>query len=181
VLRKPQVARKPDKLATPMGEQAKLSDVRIAIDFGVFKLETRWTEDPRQKNAAWALYVELVTRIATQDIDLEHGLMREALDSLYSLFGVTREVLSREGPVVGMGPTTVGGIAVRVLNQGIRPFLAKWHPRLCDWEARREPTTSARAHERAWPDEAKCRGELAKLQKGLEAYAQTLGKIAGAV
>ena len=163
-----------------MSETAKLSEVGITIDFGIFKLVTKWNEDPRQKNAAWALYVELSTRIATQELDLEYGHIREALDSLHALFDVTREILRAEGPAVGMSATSVGGIAVRVLNLVIRPFLAKWHPRLADWEARREPNTSARTHERAWSDDAKCRGELAKLQKGLEAYAQTLGKIAGA-
>jgi hypothetical protein len=163
-----------------MTEPAKLAEVGISIDFGIFKLVTKWNEDPRQRNAAWALYVELATRVATQELDLEYGHVREAFDSLHALFGVTREILRAEGPVVGANATTVGGIAVRVLNAGIRPFLAKWHPRLADWEAKRDPSTSARAHERAWPDEAKCRGELFKLQKGLEAYAQTLGKIAGA-
>ena len=163
-----------------MSDAAKLSEVGISIDFGIFKLTTKWSEDPRQRNAAWALYVELATRVATQELDLEYGHIREALDSLYALFGATREVLRAEGPVVGMSASTVGGIAVKVLNGGIRPFLAKWHPRLAEWEATRDPKTSARAHERAWPDEAKCRGELAKLQRGLEAYAETLGKIAGA-
>ena len=168
------------KLAAPMQGPAKLSEVGITIDFGVFKLVTKWNEDPRQKNAAWALYVELATRVATQELDLEYGHIREALDSLYALFGATREILRKEGPAVGMGPATVGGIAVRVRNGAVRPFLAKWHPRLAEWEAARDVRTGARAHERAWPDEAKCRGELAKLQKGLEAYAQTLGTIAGA-
>ncbi len=163
-----------------MTDPAKLSEVGINIDFGIFQLETKWAEDPRQKNAAWALYVELCTRIATQELDLEHGLLREAFDSLHALFSVAREILRKEGPVVGMGPHTVGGIAVRVLNLGVRPFLSKWHPKLADWEARREEQVSARAHERAWLDDARCRGELAKLQRGLEAYAATLGKIAGA-
>jgi hypothetical protein len=163
-----------------MSDPAKLSEVGISIDFGIFKLVTKWAEDPRQRNAAWALYVELATRVATQELDLENGHIREALDSLHALFAATRDILRREGPHVGMGATSVGGIAVRVLNGGVRPFLSKWHPRLADWETTRDPKTSARAHERAWPDEAKCRGELAKLQRGLEAYAETLGKIAGA-
>jgi hypothetical protein len=163
-----------------MKQPSRLTEVGIRIDSGIFKLDTKWEPDPRQRDAAWALYVELSTRIATQELDLEVGLVREALDSLHAMFAVTREILRKEGPHVGMGPETVGGVAVRVLNAGIRPFLAKWHPRLADWESRKDPHTSARVHERAWPDEPKCRGELAKLQRGLSTYAETLGQIAGA-
>ena len=159
---------------------SRLSEVGVRIDFGIFKLDTKWVPDPRQRDAAWALYVELSTRIATQELDLEVGLVREAFDSLHALFAVTREILRKEGPQVGMGPQTVGGIAVRVLNSSIRPLLAKWHPRLAEWEAKKGAQVSPRVHERAWPEEAKCRGELAKLQRGLSTYAETLGKIAGA-
>lgn len=163
-----------------MKEPSRLTEIGVVIDFGIFKLDTKWTPDPRQKDAAWALYVELITRVATQELDLEVGHLREALDSLHALFPVTREILRKEGAVVGMGPTTVGGIAVRVLNFGIRPFLTRWHPRLSDWESRRDAKESVRAHERAWPDDMQCRGELAKMQRGLWTYADTLGKIAGA-
>ena len=163
-----------------MKEPSALHEVRVAVDFGIFKLDAKWRPDPRQRNAAWALYVELVTRIATQDLDLEVGMVREALDSLHELFDVTRDILRKDGPQVGMGPSTVGGMALRVVNDGVRPFLAKWHPRLADWETRRRGTVGELAHERAWPDEAKCRGELAKLQRGLSTYAEALGKIAGA-
>src|SRR5262245_30583757 len=86
------------KLGAPMTGTAKLSEVGISIDFGIFKLVTKWAEDPRQKRAAWALYVELSTRIATQDLDLEYGHVREALDSLHALFAATREILRAEGP-----------------------------------------------------------------------------------
>ncbi len=163
-----------------MKEPSVLHEVGVTVDFGIFKLNAKWEPDPRQRDAAWAMYVELSTRIATQELDLEVGLLREALDSLHALFPVTREILRKEGAHVGKEPNTVGGMSLLVLNAGIRPFLSKWHPRLSDWETRRDPHTSALAHERAWQDEAKCRGELAKLQRGLLTYAEALGKIAGA-
>jgi len=59
--------------------------------------------------------------------------------------GTTREVLKAAGPDVGASRDSVGGIAIAyggryaiaVLNNGLRPFLAKWHPLLQAWEARR--------------------------------------------
>jgi hypothetical protein len=163
-----------------MKDQPILHEVGVAVDFGVFKLDAKWRPDERQRDAAWAMYVELATRIATQELDLEVGLLREALDSLHALFEVTRKILRKEGARVGRDQSSVGGMSILVLNAGIRPFLTKWHPRLADWESHRDPHTSALTHERAWKDEAKCRGELAKLQRGLFKYAEALGKIAGA-
>ena len=164
----------------PPGTPAVLGEVGISVDFGFFKLDTKWVEDPRQRDAAWALYVELATRIATQGLDLDVGLLREALESLHALFAVTRGVLRTGGPAVGSSSQSVGGIALIVLNKAVRPFLAKWHPALAHWEAqsKQSATTSQRDHERAWPEELKCRAELAKLQEGLLQYAQALARIA---
>ena len=143
----------------------KAKEVALAIDFGVFKLQTKWVPDDKQRKAAWALYVELMTRVATQPLDLDEGALGEALASLQELFPAARKVL-REG-----------GIALAVLNGAVRPFLARWHTRLEAWEDKRPEGRSAHDHERAWELEAKCRGELEKLRQGLVTYAQALATI----
>ena len=66
-----------------------------------------------------------------------------------------------------------------VLNRGLRPFLAKWHPRLEVWEATRKPEVSKKVHEKAWADEAECREALGELRKELGIYAAALAEIAG--
>lgn len=159
-------------------DPAKLTKVSVSLPFGLGAAE--WQADPVERRAAWALYVELATRIALQPVDLDHGLAREALASLHALFGVTRQVLRDAGPDVG-GPalTSVGGAAIAVLNRGIRPFLAKWHPLLLAWEQRRPADVSARDHERAWPEEPRLRGELERLRSELGRYADVLASIAG--
>jgi len=155
----------------------KAKEIGIAIDFGVFKLETKWVPDPRQREAAWALYVELATRIATQPLDLDEGGLREALASLHDLFPAARKVLRESGPGAGASLDTVGGVALAVLNGAVRPFLARWHVPLRTWEEKRPAERSVSDHERAWELEAKCRGELEKLRQGLVIYAQTLATI----
>ena len=157
---------------------AKLKEAGLSIDFGIFKLETKWTPDPRQREAAWALWVELSTRVATQAVDLDEGLLREALLSLHDLFGATRNVLRTCGPNAGASEGSVGAVALLILNGAVRPFLSRWHPRLLAWEEGRPEGKSAREHERAWKEEAKCRGELEKLRQGLVTYAQTLAALA---
>jgi len=157
---------------------AKLKEAGLSIDFGIFKLDTKWTPDPRQREAAWALWVELSTRVATQPVDLDEGMLREALESLHQLFDATRDVLRKCGPDAGASEGTVGFVALQVLNGAVRPFLSRWHPKLGAWEETRPKDKSARDHERAWNEEAKCRGELEKLRQGLVTYAETLAALA---
>ncbi|MFN6236143.1 hypothetical protein, partial [Microcystis sp.] len=117
------------------GDPAVLKKVSVSLPFGIGSAE--WEADPTERRAAWSLYVELVTRIAVEPLEGEEGLLREALNSLYSLFGTTGEILKEAGPDVGASRNSVGGIAIAVLNRGLRRFLAKWHPRLQVWEAKR--------------------------------------------
>ena len=80
---------------------------------------------------------------------------------------------------MGASHDSVGGIAIAVLNNGLRPFLSKWHPLLQTWEVQRPPHLSPREHERNWFEEPKLRGELESLRKDLELYANALAVIAG--
>ncbi|MFM6218803.1 MAG: hypothetical protein ACKPDM_00315, partial [Dolichospermum sp.] len=61
----------------------------------------------------------------------------------------------------------------------LRPFLAKWHPILQAWEARRPMGVSGKEHEVSWSEEGKLRSELAALRGDLGEYAKALAIIAG--
>lgn len=158
-------------------DPAVLKKVSVRLPFGIGAAE--WEADPTERRAAWSLYIELVTRIAVQPLEVDQGLVREALNSLYSLFGTTREILKQAGPNVGASRESVGGIAIIVLNNGLRPFLSKWHPLLQAWEAKRPDDLSPKEHEQNWSEEPKLREELAQLRRDLEQYANALAVIAG--
>ena len=156
--------------------QTKLEKVTVNIPFGIGSIDL--TPDLTQQRAAWSLYIELVTRTAVQPLKDDEGLVREALLSLYSLFPTTRQILKDAGPCAGITNESVGGIAIAVINCGLRPFLTKWHPRLIDWEAKRDEKTSSKEHERKWPEERVLRDEIEKLRVDLNSYAEALRKIA---
>ncbi len=151
--------------------------VSVSLPFGIGSAE--WEADKTERRAAWSLYVELVTRIAVEPLAEEEGLLREALNSLYSLFGTTREILKEAGPGVGASHSSVGGIAIAVLNRGLRPFLAKWHPRLQVWESKRPVDVSPSEHEQKWSDTLELRKELEVLRENLHKYSLALADIAG--
>jgi len=125
-------------------------------------LDLEWAPNDPDKNAAWELYIELLTRITTQRLPEEHGDEKTALDSVFSLFKTTREVLKRNGREC----VQFTRISVIVLNQIVRPFTAKWH-RL--------------SLEKAFDDKEKCktfRIELIDLQNDLLNYTKMLADMA---
>jgi hypothetical protein len=133
----------------------------LRINFHFLQLEWKtWDED---KAAAWELYIEMITRIVTQELKDEDGDEETALKSIYSLFGTTREVIRRNGR--GCGEFTK--IAIVVLNQVVRPFTAKWHKK---------------SLEGAFKDSKQCkdfRKELKVVQKSLKQYTKMLADMAG--
>lgn len=86
-------------------------------------LEMEWSPSEPDKNAAWDLYIELLTRVATQSLPSEKGDEKTALESLHDVFGLTREIIRQ----YGRDCLEFTKIAVLVLNQLLRPFTSKWH------------------------------------------------------
>jgi hypothetical protein len=80
---------------------------------------------------------------------------------------------------LGGSRNSVGGIAIAVLNVGLRPFLSTWHPAPLAWESAREPGASPLEHQRRWPEGSKLRVELEACEQELGIYANALAVIAG--
>jgi hypothetical protein len=159
-------------------------DVEIGLPWGLGKIGGRWSPDKAEREAAWEMYVELITRVSVEELAPEEGLLREALASLYSLFGTTRSILRAHGPAVasprGRATESFGSIAVVILNRVLRPLLAKWHPLLSDHESRRPEGVSQAEHERSWqPQNAELRSDLAAVRATLTDYADLLASVAG--
>lgn len=151
---------------------ARLTEVKITVP-QVSELTFVVNNDARQ--AAWKFYIETVTRVSTQPLADDEGLIREALTSLYGLFATTRDTLKASRPSVPVsGGQTVEHLAVTMLNHEVRPFLSKWHPRLREFE-----NSNPGAPESAWPDSKACRRELRDVQTNLLGFALGFARLAG--
>jgi len=139
-------------------EKWDLTSLKIKAPF----LELQWEPKDEDKDAAWDLYVELITRVATQRLEPDEGDEAAALESIHDLFALTRSTIRRNGRHC----INFTRIAVVVLNQKVRPFAAKWHPRLI-----------AGALEAT--DKAEFRKELGQLQRDLRSYMRLLADLAG--
>lgn len=136
-----------------------LKSIKLNLKF----MEAEFVAEPEDQEAAWEMYVELITRIVTQDLEINGGDEESALDSVYSLFDSTRIILKQKGRKC----KSFTKIAVIILNQIIRPFTAKWHNE---------------KQKGAFQDLDKCiefRNELKELQIKMKNYAALLASIAG--
>lgn len=154
-------------------------ELRIPL-FGSIK----WTLVPSkiERKAAWEIYVELVTRISIVELKSGEGILREALQSLYSIFSSTREILRKCGPEVAKprkkAKHTLGELAIIILNYQLRPLLAEWHSRLMEYEACRNDDVSIKEHEDAWEHNGELRDRLNETRLILIGYSNCLAKIA---
>ena len=145
----------------------KLPDLFRKFRLEKIKLGPKWANAEisfisADEDAAWDLYVEMLTRITTQPLPSDVGDEKTALDSVYSLFAATREILRRRG----RNAIQFSKIAVPMLNQVVRPFTAKWH---------KESLAGA------FDNPEKCaefREDLIVLQEDLRNYARMLAEIA---
>lgn len=136
-----------------------LKSIKLNLKF----MEAEFVAEPEDQDAAWEMYVELITRIVTQDLEINGGDEESALDSVYSLFDTTRIILKQKGRKC----KSFTKIAVIILNQIIRPFTAKWHNE---------------KQKGAFQNLDKCiefRNELKELQIKMKNYAALLASIAG--
>ena len=137
----------------------ELDTVKINLKFAEAELRLNTADE----DAAWELYVEMLTRVVTQPLPTHTGDEMTALKSLHSLFGLTRLILRKHG----RRAINFSKVAVPVLNQVVRPFTTKWH---------RESLANAFDHE---TKRIKFRDELKTLQNELRNYNSMLAEIAG--
>jgi hypothetical protein len=143
-----------------------------------------WEPVRVESEAAWELYVELITRVSVVELVPGHGLLREALSSFYTLFDTTRGILRKYGPavapLVSENNVTFGSLSIAVLNGAVRPLLSEWHPALQAWEATRPPGVSPQEHERSWERADELRAAIARTRVTLAELAKVLADVAGA-
>ncbi len=139
-------------------ENWDMTSLKINLKF----LEMEWSPQEADKNAAWELYIELLTRIATQHLAPAQGDEATALESIHKLFDITRTIIKH----YGRDCIEFTKIAVIVLNQVIRPFTAKWHKMFLEGRFGKKVNRKT------------FRTELLALQKKLRKYTNMLADMA---
>lgn len=140
-------------------ENWDMTSLKINLKF----LEMNWEPKEPDKDAAWELYIELLTRITTQYLQPEEGDEKTALESVYKIFDLTRITIKKHK----RDCIEFTKIAILVLNQIIRPFTAKWHKEMLGGAFEKEGKRK------------EFRDELRPLQDKLRIYTRMLADMAG--
>ncbi|MEU6559239.1 hypothetical protein [Nocardia nova] len=132
------------------------------------------------RHAAWELHVELATRISVASLPPDQGLLSEALSSLEHLSERTRRILRDHGPHGDIDGCRFQRLSRTVTDDIVGPLLAQWGPRLASVDEDAQLGSGPVERERAWPEQAVLRGELARMQERLVVIADELAELAGA-
>jgi len=130
------------------------------------KIDEYWSPVRADRALAWDFYVELQTRITTQDIGDNEGDDKTALESVAKLFDYLRKFSHRHG----FDSANAATLIVRFLNEKVRGFTAKWHKRSLDENWGKEVEN---------PSKIEFREELRKIQAELGTLALALSAIVG--
>lgn len=108
--------------------------------------------EPAALIAGWQIYVEAATRIPARDLPNGPGVLGEAIAALDLLANAIRAGLKAMPPAAGTD--TIPALSLRLLNEGVAPFLAEWRPRYHGFAASERP-------EAKWGRAEACRAALA--------------------
>jgi hypothetical protein len=114
------------------------------------------------RKAAWELYVELLTRIATQALDDEEGVEVTALESIAGLFPTARQLMRSHGREAA----AFAALVLALFNHRVRTFTAPWHKRSAEGRLA-DPAMAGRFRE-----------ELRALQGDFRATVEVLARMA---
>ena len=162
---------------------------QITIPVPFIGASATWTPTDADAEAAWELLVEIVTRTSVVDLAEDEGSDREALTSLYTLFKTSRALLRTHGAATARSPDdgtlSLAVVIVRLLNDVLRPFLSRWHPRLQEHEATNREGVGRATWERGWggptgPLHHAFRADLRALRTTTREYIYVLGLAARA-
>lgn len=159
----------------------RLKEYKLSI--AGFELQGTLEYNAAAQEAAWKIYIELITRVSANDLAPGTGIIRESLNSLYAAFGSLRDTLKAAGPELAKPPAsqrqwTVASLLLNIMNDRLRPFLSKWHPLLQEYEKTKPDSVAQYTHEQEWVQNTSFRRELTALLVGLRGYIAALKDIA---
>ena len=124
--------------------------------------------------AGWEIYVEVASRLPPPGLAPGGGRLGEAIGSLQTLAGEVRAALKAMAPSrSGRWDDAIETHALRLLNEGLTPFLAEWGPRYQMLEA-------AGRSETKWGRAEACRAALAATRERVLPIIRALGRKVGA-
>ena len=131
------------------------------------------------REAAWKIYTHITTRIATVEFNEEYDSLTISHNSLHKVFDLIRSEISTI-PIKRVRndkSDTMVKFYVSILNDGIRPYLSKWHIPLRTWienEKIKDPSKSIIEIERAYPKYDEAVKDFKRMNENMQRFSQQL-------
>jgi len=119
---------------------ATVSKGSFSLNLGFITIGGELSEEDRQ--CAWELYTEIVTRLAVNGRDCEElanqfegEVYAESFSSLYSFFKEARGIMRKfpVGRIENVSEYHLGKFTCAIMNDVMRPFLEKWQGKYRHW------------------------------------------------
>ena len=125
---------------------------------------------PESLRAAWHIYIEAMSRLPSPALAPGGGRLGEAIASLDALADEARANLKTLPPGrSGRDGDTIEGLLLRLLHEGLTPFLAEWQPRHARFQQTARP-------ESKWRRAEACRVALAATRARCLPIVRALGR-----
>lgn len=154
------------------------------IGIGNSKIKIKPNNEDMQ--IAYRLWIELSTRKVGLPIDFENDLIVEIYNSWYEFFRITRDLV-KEIPVskIRRNKSTrdIVKIALKVLNEGLRPHLTKWQAKFRKWYIEELKKEQNKEHtpqdiQKKFKEYKELTSEMQEVNKKLIEYRKILEKLA---
>jgi hypothetical protein len=170
-------------LPPAVAEQFRFVNGKVHLSIPAFgTLEGKWEPEERERQAAWELYVELITCISLLELGFKEGVLRETIASFHVFFAAARDILRKYGPEIARANVrsnvSLGAVAVAAIDYVLAPLLSKWHPVLLGYESTRPSSTSSVDWESRWEHAQELRGALEAARRAMTEYADVLATVA---
>lgn len=166
------------RFGNPPGRKIQVDSIRLGC--GLPSLTIRI--DRRERELAYALWVELGTRKAALPFDEEYDVISEVYNSWYKFFGIARELMREIPPQPSKGDDTLVFLTEKILNNGMRPHLTRWQAAFRRWyeQALADDANKGKSPQeiqREFPEYDELVADLKRTNEVLQGYRDTLGEI----
>lgn len=134
------------------------------------------------KEVAWRIYTQIKTRIASVKFDENYDSLYLSNNSLHKIFLYIRDEISKIplSRIRSERDDKIVDFYLNILNEGIRPYLSKWHIPISNWvESEREkyPDESLLDIEKRYSLRDKALMDIKEMNIRMDAFAKELLKI----
>lgn len=157
----------------------KTNTVHVSLPAGV-GLEINASKKDRE--LAWKIYTQIKTRIAVEEFNEEYDSLQFVNKSLYEVFGIIRNAISElPTTIVKDDHRDLLQLYFDVLNEGIRPYLSKWHIPISHWnetETKKHPEQTLLEIEKRFPNREAAIKDMKAMNKRMKDFSLILFRVA---